>query len=347
MNKLNIKSYCEFSPKQWDEVVNLFDGTIYHTSWFFEYMTIYHKNIHIQNYSFSILNDTEVVALIPLFVEKIDNMWQVSMGEESITSVLYDSNLKQKDILSIFQLFTRHIDEIAKEKLCSLSRFNISPLMTVSRDININFYKLFGYKDQILIPSWYVFKCDFAYVIDLSMPLEQLYSNVRRRYKSFINKTLKLANHIILDQDNLNKEVFCKYINFYYSIKGNRRTSEAFDKDYEAIKNGLEVIFICEYNDKYIGAIAIHQYNNMARYNSALTVTIDNLYPNHSLVWKSIEYLKKNNCKYYEIGEQVCDNGSYEISKKEKDLSFFKAGWGGDLYPWMKAQKEYSFNDIR
>ena len=347
MNKLNIKNYCEFSLKEWDEIVSLFDGTIYHTSWFFEYMTIYHKDKLIENHSFSISDDTKIVALVPAFVEKIDNSWQISMGEETIASALYDSNLKQKEIVSIFKLLTTHIDSIAQEKSCTLSRFNISPLLTVTKNSNINFYKLFGYTEQILRPSWYIFKCDLAYVINLGVSIDELYSRIRRRYKSFINKTLKGAQYIVLDKNNLTKEIFSKYINFYYSIKGKRRSLEAFDKDYEAIKNGLEVIFICESNEKYIGAIAIHKYNKMARYNSALTVDMDNLYPNHSLVWKSIEYLKDNNYKYYEIGEQVIENGIYEVSKKEKDLSFFKAGWGGDLYPWVKAQKEYNFNDIK
>ena len=32
------------------------------------------------------------------------------------------------------------------------------------------------------------------------------------------------------------------------------------------------------------------------------------------------------------------------LGLKEKNLSHFKAGWGGDLKPYMKAQKEFYYD---
>jgi len=337
----------DFLPKEWDDAVTEFNGTVYHSSWFLEYMMVSHQNKEIQNLSFALIYDSKFVAIIPLFIEKINNQWQMSMGEEPIASMLYDITLPQKEILDIFEDIIGHINNLAEEKSCTLSRFHISPLMSIQQSNHINFYKLFDYKEVILEPNWYIFKCDFSYVINMDVPMDQLYTQIRRRYKSYINKTLKKSRLIILDNNTVTKELFDKYVEFYYSIKGQRRSIEAFTKDYEAIKNGIEILFICEYNEKFIGSIAIHQYNNMARYNSALMLKVEDLYPNHLLVWESIKYLKDKHCKYYEIGEQVIDNGMYNLSKKEKDLSFFKSGWGGDLYPWMKAQKEYKLNDIR
>jgi hypothetical protein len=130
----------------------------------------------------------------------------------------------------------------------------------------------------------------------------------------------------------------------YYQIKGLIRTVESFELDSIAIRSGFEAIMLSEYKGKLVGAIALHTYNKKVRYNSSVQLYgVDKgIYPNHFLLGAAIDYLKENGFELFEIGEQVTPSDLYQLSEKEKNLSHFKAGWGGNLTPSMKAQKEFN-----
>jgi hypothetical protein len=206
-----------------------------------------------------------------------------------------------------------------------------------------NYFLKFGYRSEITEPDWYIFKSNHSYVVDLRLPIEILIKNIRSRYKTNINRTKDKVNLIILDKNYFEEIFFEKYISLYYKVKGLKRSLEAFKLDKIAITSGYESLLMCEFNNKLISAIAIHTHNKKARYNSSIQLynVAKNIYPNHFLLKSSIEYLKRNNFEFYEVGEQVSSGESYKVSSKEENLSHFKAGWGGKLFPSVKAQKEF------
>ena len=137
--------------------------------------------------------------------------------------------------------------------------------------------------------------------------------------------------------------MFDSYIALYIKVKGKKRSLLAFSQDEKAIKSGLEVIILCEYNKHLVGAIALHTFSNKARYNSSIQDSKINrqVYPNHFLLWQSILYLKEKGFKKFEVGEQIIYEGVNKITDKEKNLSHFKSGWGGNIVPWVKVEKSY------
>ena len=139
--------------------------------------------------------------------------------------------------------------------------------------------------------------------------------------------------------------MFDRYVALYISVKGQRRSSSAFSLDAIAIKQGLEVLIICEYNNILVGTIGLHTYNKKARYNSSVQdLKVDRaIFPNHFLLWQAILYLNNNGFNQFEIGEQVTNSDSVNVSDKDKNLSHFKAGWGGKLIPSVKIQKNYEY----
>ena len=180
-------------------------------------------------------------------------------------------------------------------------------------------------------------------IIDLNQDISDLYSSVRKSNKPHINKTRRETKCFILDNSNFDQALFDDYVALYLSVKGNRRSLSAFSLDASAIKSGLEVIILCQYNDSIVGAIALHTFNNKARYNSSVQDPKINrvIYPNHYLLWKAINYLKDNKYHRFEIGEQINEKDNAKITDKERNLAHFKSGWGGDLVPWLKIQKNY------
>ena len=131
--------------------------------------------------------------------------------------------------------------------------------------------------------------------------------------------------------------------NLYYKVKGEKRSSKAFKLDSMAVKTGFQTIMLCEYKNELVGAIALHTFNSKARYNSSVQLhdICKGVYPTHYLLWSAVIYLSDREFDLFEIGEQVVESELYEVTEKEKNLSHFKAGWGGELIPWIKMQKDF------
>ena len=341
VDNLSISLFKDFSTKEWGKLLENFDSTVNYTAWFLNYIEVLNVKSSIKNLSFVVLNGSVFIAIVPLYVEKIDSHWQMSMGQEPVFAPIFNKNVPNNAISEYYEYIVAEIDRIASQYQCILARFHYSPLLHTK--VNHNYFTEFGYGKDILYPNWYIFKAEFSYVINLLIEENELYRCVRKSSKPNINRTRRETKLIVLDGDNFDQSLFNQYVQLYYKIKGEKRNPRAFELDSVAIQKGFEVLLLCQYKDILIGAVALHIYNGKARYNSSVQdYDVDkSIYPNHFLLWESIVYLKEKGFDLFEIGEQVAE--SMELSNKERNLSHFKAGWGGTLVPWMKAQKGFEY----
>ena len=342
-HNLYIDSFKDFSIEGWNQLLKKFDATVNYTSWFLNYIEVLNVKTSINNLTFTVFRGDIAIAIVPLYVEKINNDWQFSMGQEPIYAPIFSYDTLSDDIFKYYEYIIIEIEKIAKKYKCALARFHYSPLLHTKN--SLNYYTKFGYNKEIIYPDWYIFKSNHSYIIDLNKSNEILTKNIRSRYRTNINRTSHLVKLIILDKFYFEKKLFNKYVDLYYKVKGLKRSIEAFRLDEFAVKNGFESILLCEHKNILVGAVALHTYQKKARYNSSIQIyNIDKgIYPNHFLLKSSIDYLKKNDFELFEIGEQVSPSELYKISKKEENLSHFKSGWGGHLIPWIKAQKEFNY----
>ena len=341
LHNIYINSFKEFSIEGWNQLLKNFDASINYTSWFLNYVEVLNVKTSIDNLTFTVFQGDIAIAIVPLYVEKINNDWQISMGQEPIYAPIFSFDALSDDVFGYYEYIIVEVEKIAKKYKCSLARFHYSPLLFTKN--SQNYYTKFGYSKEILYPDWYIFKSSHGYIIDLKKSDKILLKNIRSRYRTNINRTSRVVELFILDKLFFEKKLFNKYIDLYYQVKGLKRSKEAFQLDEFAVKNGLQSLLLCEYDDELIGAVAIHTYQKKARYNSSIQLynVGKGIYPNHFLLKSSIDYLKKNDFELFEIGEQVSHSDLYKVSKKEENLSHFKSGWGGKLIPWMKAQKEF------
>lgn len=333
--------FTDFNPNEWDNLIINFNVTINYTSWFLSYIEILNAKNNIENYSFLIYQNNHPVAIVPLFLEKIETEWQISMGQEPVFAPVFIKTLDKSILGDLYKYIVSKIDTLALKFDCTLARFQYSPLL--NDDFFQNYYKDFGFVEDILYPNWYIFKTKKSLIIDLSKDISDLYRAVRKSNKPHINKTRRETRCFILDDSNFDQALFDDYIHLYLSVKGKMRSLSAFSSDASAIKSGLEVVILCQYNDSIIGAIALHTFKNKARYNSSVQDPKISrvIYPNHYLLWEAIIYLKSKDYYRFEIGEQINDEDNDKISDKERNLAHFKSGWGGYPVPWIKVQKNY------
>ena len=342
-NTLTTDSFNNLSFDEWSRILNYFNATINYTSWFLKYIELLNAESKIKNYTFVLFQKDTPIAIVPLYVEFIEDNWQISMGQEPVFAPVFNKNIEKLELNKYYDFLLSEVDNLAKFFKCKLARFQYSPLL--NNKPNYNYYENFGYIEDITYPDWYIFKAKYSYIIDLIGSIDELYKGVRKSNKPHINKTRRETKCLILDKSNFSQSLFDSYVDLYYSVKGHRRSLSAFSFDAIAIQEGFEVLIMCEYKNKLVGAVALHTYNKKARYNSSIQdPKIDKLiFPNHFLLWQSILYLHKKEFKLFEIGEQVIANNFVKVSEKEKNLSHFKAGWGGVLVPWLKIQKNYEY----
>ena len=333
------KNFIDYSIDDWSNLLVNFDSTINYTAWFLNYVEILNASSEIKNHTFVLYDENNPIAIVPLYVEKINNKLQISMGQEPIYAPIFNKNISNNG--KYFKYLIEKIDDIAMKNRCLLARFHFSPLLNYHL-LAIQYLKS-GYVDDIFYPNWYIFKSKFCFVLNLANSKDALFKGIRKGHRSNIRQTKKIASLIVIDKNSFNEDVFNRYILLYYEVKGKKRSSAAFKLDSIAIKSGLQFVIICEYDNEFIGAIAFHIHNNKARYNSSVQLYNINLriHPTHFLLWSGIEYLKDKNYEFLEIGEQVIENEKYIVSSKEKNLSHFKSGWGCDLISSIKIQKEF------
>jgi len=342
--KFETKELKDFSEEQWETILLSFNSSIQYTYWYLNYVEILNEHNCIENYSYLIYKDSLPLAIVPLYTERVDSAFQFSIGQETIPAPLFSKHLNSDEIInSVYISLIKKMELIAIEKKCRLARFYY-PIIPKEKAA-INYFRRFNFSKEIKFPNWYIFKANHSIILNLEKEIDVLFSGVRNRYKSYVNKTLNKTQIEILDSSNFNDDLFNEFKNFYYQIKGNKRSNNAFKLDLDAIKKGLEIVLICKYHEKIIGAIAIHCFNGISRYNSSLRLANCNekIYPIHGLIWKAITYLKDRGFCTFEIGEYIEKNAySKDIDKKFIGISEFKSGWGGNLYPINRAQKKYN-----
>ena len=170
-----------------------------------------------------------------------------------------------------------------------------------------------------------------------SKNIDLLWSDVRKSYKSPINKGLREQIFKIIDSENLSYESFQSIQKFHYEIAGRKtRSSKTWSLQYDLIKKdkGFAILSFEKNSNNLNSAIYFYKSNNHAFYGTGIfnSYSKKKLY-GYSLIWKAILYCKLKNITNCELDENIKFKFQNEIDKKSKDISFFKAGFGGVLIP--------------
>ena len=189
MNQTNlrIKRYVNYSENDWDLLLSSFDATINYTFWFLNYIEILNSNTKINNFTFVLYEKNKPIAIVPLYIEKINGKEQISMGQEPVFAPIFNSCLSNLNVFTYIKYIIKEIDKIAIAKNCTLARFIFSPLLNYnysSKD-----YLKFGYEHNILYPNWYIFKSKKSFVLSLVDNKEKIFKKIRKGHRSNIKKT--------------------------------------------------------------------------------------------------------------------------------------------------------------
>lgn len=168
---------------------------------------------------------------------------------------------------------------------------------------------------------------------DTTLKLEDIWGNIRRRYKTYINNAKEIWKTQICDVYDLS--AFTKYKEFHHKIAGRiTRNDETWEQQINALINKQAfLIFVFDKSDKLVGASFFFKTKDEAMYLSgAYDRKQFHLPVSHIVQYLAIEYCNKIGLKNYRIGERFYNSGYYKPSNKELTISEFKEGFATNVY---------------
>jgi len=267
-----------------------------------------------ENYSFLIENKGEVVGVVVLFDRENPAPF---FTDKKIESFVYDK-----------------IAEIATKN-------NLKKIIFFSEK-DFNFLK-YGFFNVL----------SFSCQVDLRLSQKELWKNLRRRYKSMINKVLKDSDFeiFIMNKYNANYHFHEIYRKLHYKCAGYTRDKKTFDKQFEMLKNGYATLIGLKYQNKFIGMQYFYHFNKYVIYASGAddpeyTEKKFNIY--HPILWKAQLYFKE---KGYEVldyskpcGVSSIQNFDEYLDNKQLNITHFKKGMGAKMIPLYRGVKYYDKN---
>ena len=225
----------------------------------------------------------------------------------------------ENDKLQIIQEILKAVDLIC-EKYNLVYAFGFSPPYDLS--INDQYRDLFKKNGYLVHPS-------ITYLADLSKSLETLWDKVSKKTKGDVSRAARRGISVKQIESFEQLEDYIKLHNMWLKTKGLTLSKSAFniEKIWNNIKSGSEIFFLAYQNNEIISGLRLVQFNDILyTYQVISSYSNDNSLGGTLLTWKSIEWAKKQNFKYYDFsGGSGGDNTS-----KENNLLFYKKKWGGN-----------------
>jgi len=342
---IKIVELTEDRYNHWEEFCASCDEAwFWHTIAWLKYCAAYRDSrFETRNLSFLAIDETGILAICPLFLEKREDPdGQVRMeigpaGSGGLTIVPAIRNEQSEDRREkICQVIFKQIDQLALKYQAVRATFRMSPLNL--RPNRFNWLLKHGCLDNSVNTQ----------IIDLSSPVDRLWSALRKGHKYDVHRGEKHYQIDIYGQSNPDKNAFEQYRLLHHKAAGRiTRPTKTFEMMYDWLRSGNGILCSARKNGRYAGFSYIILYKDGAYYGSASDdPDFETDIPiSHVIQWKVIQWLRDNGYKKYEIGQQQFNAQFLDIpTVKDLNLSLFKRGFGGETIPSYRGTKYYDKN---
>jgi len=317
--------------EKWNEYIKDNLSSFRYLPLYIDYM-LYYSNYLYKDSSFVVVNNDKCVGICFLPIEK-DKYKSITLsGGYTIAPLAINSKIEKV----IFE----EIENIVKNENIKIIKFFLDPLIIVYKQ-NFNTLLKYGFLDTSATDC----------LVDLRKDKKELWRNIRRRYKSMINKVIKDNNFeiFIMNKENANYDIHEYYRVLHHKCAGKiTRSKKTFDKQYEMLKEGFATLIGLKYKDKFIGMQYFFQYQKTVVYASGAddpeyTENKFNIY--HPILWQAQIYFKKKGFEFLEYS-QPCGYSKVQgfddyLDEKQLNISYFKRGMGSKMLTLYRGIKYY------
>lgn len=188
-----------------------------------------------------------------------------------------------------------------------------------------------AYFNSSLIHEISASKVQYHSIINLELSVEAIKSNVRRRYKSFINWGEKNLTTVLLDKENADYNLFLDYKNFHFETSGRKtRSDRSWEIQFEMIQNGSAFLTLCYLEKKLVsGNLCLHGHLT-AFYGVGVNdraLMAEHLPIGHYPIFASILHAKKIGLKQFHMNKIEFNRADEKLNQ----LAVFKSGFTASL----------------
>ena len=299
------------------------------------YDEVYLVPFFVRNLSFIVVSpDEKVLALVPLYLCRIGESFEFSYGGGALQGPILELNLLSDVQRQVEQMIIGRINELASLYDVSLHRF-IESRFEISHSLEFDhFCYKYGYSVNELE----------TLVIDLRLSIENTWQNLRKSYKSLINKTKKTYYCQTLDKINFDFQLCESYRQLHKLAAGREtRSVDSFYSMYNMIRQDEAFLILVRDETGVVrGSYFYNRFNKKVFYSSAAT------HPDlssssgvgHFGMWEAIRYAKGRGDIYFELGYRPVECNLI-TNQKEQNIAFFKSGFGGEYLKCYEAIKMF------
>tara|TARA_Y100000591_G_scaffold125211_1_gene107045 strand:+ start:24069 stop:25064 length:996 start_codon:yes stop_codon:yes gene_type:complete len=174
----------------------------------------------------------------------------------------------------------------------------------------------------------------FTRAIDLSNDESLLKSSIRKSYKSLVNWGTRELDISVCDYSNINWNHINAFSQLHTRVSGHKsRSEDSWRRQFDMVQAGDAFIVLGLLKDELVSAGFFMVSKTNCYYGSSASRR--DLFEKplfHGLIWTAVLHAKKLGCHWFDMGEQLFPNHpiSKLPTKKELDISGFKAGFGGE-----------------
>lgn len=315
------------------------DAWFWHTADWMDYVIHYRPEYKPSQMSFFVKEDNKFIAACPLVSEEHDGIKEFSFSGFGSPVPALLNGLPARGRKKTQDFIFEYIDSQVKSMGIKKASFRFSPLAP-------------GFIGMKLPPANYLLKygyLDAAFntqILDISLPIEELKSNVRKGHKSNISNMSGALEVGVFDNASISRQVYDLYCELHHKDAGRvTRPQKTFDLMFDWIKMDKAVLVGAKLKGKeqYAGFAYFMKYKNGAYYGSACSdPDLKELYIAHFILWEAVKWLKQGDTRFLEIGWQYyAPTFHYPATEKECAISKFKRGFGGEQVPQIVAEKYY------
>tara|TARA_B100000886_G_C20425292_1_gene493656 strand:- start:759 stop:1763 length:1005 start_codon:yes stop_codon:yes gene_type:complete len=175
---------------------------------------------------------------------------------------------------------------------------------------------------------------EYCFFIDLKHELSEIKSNLRKRYKQYINFGLRELNIKIFTSKNITWNEFEEFMKLHIKESGRQtRSQKTWERQYQSVKNDQAFLIKADLYGKSVSFGLFFYSKNHCDY--SVSVSRRELFDKpifHSLMWSAIVHAKKLNIDSFELGPCYPLKAiNYEPTNKEISIAKFKGGFGGQI----------------
>lgn len=310
----------------WETVrKNLNYSPSFYLSSYIIYQDIYHRDI---------FKDTSNISIVIYSQNEPIGIWPLSVWKDKENNVL-GSNFT-------WLLPPLFLSNIPNSVIKSISTTCMEVLENLAKDLNIkNFWITDQFQGGIGLSDWYslcLLKSNEIKIYHelyscLEEPLEVIRSNLRKSYKSLVNKAIKNLDIRFLKDSN--EEIWIDFQKLHKSVAGRTtRSEETWNIQLKAISKGEAIFaYALDPNKKMIGGSLFYLTEAESFYAiGAYDRDLNHLFLGHALQYSAMLELKRMGVRWHRLGLYLTE-GHDQISKKDSSISYFKKGFSSHVVP--------------